>query len=92
MPVSAAVRVCFGDGIDALIAGGLGDMHFQAHGLEQLADEVLELVPVQLQQVGPGVDAGERVHRFGEAVFGLHELDHGLDGLQVVGARGTRSP
>jgi hypothetical protein len=42
------VGLVVGDGVDALVAGGLGNAHFQAHGLEQLADQVLELVPVHL--------------------------------------------
>ena len=77
------VGLVVGDGVDALVAGGLGDMHFQAHGLEQLADEVLELVPVHLQQVGPGVDAGQRVNGVGEAVFGLLN--------SMTGSTGSRS-
>jgi hypothetical protein len=84
--LGAAHDVCFvvGDGVDALVAGGLGDVYFQSHGLEQLADEVLEPVPVHFQQVGTRVDACKRVDRVGEPVFGFLELDDRLDGLQVV--------
>jgi hypothetical protein len=54
-------------------------------GLEQLADEVLEPVPVHFQRVRARVAACQRVDRVGEAVFGFLELDDRLDGLQVVG-------
>ena len=81
------VGLVVGHGVDPLIAGGLRDLHFQSHGLEKLADEVLELVPVHLQQVGPRVDASQCIDRVGESVLCLLELDHGLDRLQVVGVR-----
>jgi hypothetical protein len=78
------VGLVVGDGIDAPIARGLGDAHFQAHGLEQLADQVLELVQVHLQQVRPGVNPGQRIHRIGETILGLLELDDGFDCLQAA--------
>ena len=81
------VGLVVGDGVDSLVAGGLCYAHFHAHGLEELADEVLELVPVHLQQVRAGVDPGQGIDRVGETVLGLLELDDRLYGLQVVGVR-----
>ena len=76
-----------GDGIDAFVAGGLRDVHFHAHRLEELTYQVLVPVPIHLEQVWTGINPCKCIDRFCETVSSLLELDDWLDRFDVVRMR-----
>jgi hypothetical protein len=67
----------------------MGDPRLHAGGLEQLADEVLELCRGEVQQIGAAAAGGD-LH-LDEPVRGQVELGHWTDGFEVERVRGTRS-
>jgi hypothetical protein len=72
------------DTVDAVVAGPFGRPPLQAAGLEELADEMLELRGRHGSEIGAGVKAGDHVDALDEGVPRQVEVPDGGDGFDEV--------
>ena len=67
-----------GDDVDAAVARGAGQLRFEPHPRKEVPYQVLELVGVQVHQVGPAVELAQQVTLLHKALVDHVELDDRL--------------